>query len=270
MNRFVAGALALTMAVTLLASAARCAWCDARTTSLSLPITRPGEAGPVLMAKDEKPAAPGAPEHAPLTLSAERVQVMLRSLTVPGWGQATAGHYTSARVFGLIELGIWTSFASFRVQEQLRRSNYERTANILAGIDLKGRDEEFRRIVGSYISSDEYNLLVVSRDAANLYYNDPVLYRQYIAEHSLSGADAWSWPDDGALLRYRAQRKDTQRARSRANTSLALAVVNRLVSTLDVARRHPSTPEASRTWDLETIPDEGDPTAFRVGIRKRF
>src|SRR2546428_2505690 len=89
--------------------------------------------------------------HAMPVLSAERARILLRSLTVPGWGQATAGRPTAARVFGLAELGVWATFTGFRIQEQMRRESYERTARILAGIDLRGRDDELRRIVGAHL-----------------------------------------------------------------------------------------------------------------------
>lgn len=205
--------------------------------------------------------------------TAERARILLRSLTIPGWGQATAGHRTSAAVFGLAEAGIWASFTAFRIQEQLRRESYERTAFLLAGIDLSKRDEEFRRIVGSYLSSEQYNHLVVFRDAANLHYDDPAAYRQYIAEHELGPEDYWSWRSEEDLIRYRAQRQHMQKAGRRANAALALAVINRLVSSVHAARAHgasgrPSTP---RSWNFEVMPsDPDDATAFQLGVRARF
>ena len=101
-------------------------------------------------------------------LSAERAQILLRSLTVPGWGQATLGRNGAAKAFILVEAGIWASFVAFHIQEAMRRDSYELSARLNAGIDVSGRDEEFRRIVGSFLSSDDYNLFVVYRDAANL------------------------------------------------------------------------------------------------------
>src|SRR5205809_966895 len=72
-------------------------------------------------------------------LGAERASILLRSLTVPGWGQASVGRRGAAKVFLIAETGIWTSFTAFRVQEQLRRLTYERTARLFAGIDVRGR-----------------------------------------------------------------------------------------------------------------------------------
>jgi len=212
-----------------------------------------------------------APRHAPAVLDARRAQILLRSLTIPGWGQATLGRSTSATVFALLEAGIWGSYASFQIQDRLRTRSYERNARVTAGIDLSDRDEEFRRIVGSFLSSDEYNLLVVARDAANLYYDDPPRMNAYIDSLSLRGSDAWAWPDVDALLRYRAQRKDAQRAQQRANTVLAVAVANRLVSALHAARAagHPQV-EKPQGWRLEVAPDPRDWTAVRLGVRTRF
>lgn len=223
--------------------------------------------------KPKSPHAAEEDESAPL--GAERARILLRSLTIPGWGQATLGHRRSATVFGITELGAWTAFTAFRLQQSMREGSFERTARLFAGIDLRGRDEEYLRNVGNYLSSSEYNLFVVSRDAANLYLTDPNQpdmdgYRAYIAAHSIGGADAWSWSDIESILRYRAQRKDAQRAGLRANTALAVAVANRLVSALHAARiaGHPGEPGTSLRLQVSPHPD--DPAGFRAGLHADF
>ena len=69
-------------------------------------------------------------------LSGERAQALLRSLTLPGWGQASLGHKTSAMLFGVVEAGVWTTFAAFKIQQGMRTESYMRTAELYAGIDL--------------------------------------------------------------------------------------------------------------------------------------
>lgn len=153
----------------------------------------------------------------------------------------------------------------------MRRDTYELSARLHAGIDLSGRDEEYRRIVGGFLSSDEYNLYVVYRDAANLHYDDPAQMRAYIAEHELKGSDAWHWGTLGDLLRYRDQRKDSQRAQQRANTAMAVAIVNRFVSALHAARLAGRPSAEPRSWIFETFPAEGgEALALRCGVRARF
>ncbi len=217
--------------------------------------------------RSREPKAPAEPA----VLGAGRARILLRSLTVPGWGQATLGRHTSAAFFGLTEAAIWGTFTAFRIQVATREDSYLRTARLGAGIDLRSRDEEYRRIVGNYVSSEEYNRLVVARDAANLYYDDPVKYRAYIAEHSLSGAEAWSWDSPEAMARYQGQRKDAHRAAQRANTALAVAVANRIVSALHAARAASRPVEPARSWNLEVVPVAGqDPTAFQLRVLAKF
>lgn len=213
------------------------------------------------------PAEPGVPA----TLGAERAQILLRSLTIPGWGQATlGGHETSAKIFLLTEAGIWTSFAAFRVQEAMRQDSYLKTAQLFAGIDLDGHDDEFRRIVGVYPSSDDYNLYVVRRDAANLYYDDPALYDQYIAEHELKGKDTWRWSGQASFDQYTEERKLTRKAALRANAMLGLAIANRLVSALFAARQAGAPTSAPRSWNLECGPHPEDPGTMAMAMRIRF
>ena len=112
---------------------------------------------------------------------------------------------------------------------------------------------------------------MVYRDAANLYYDNPQAYRAYIAQHSIGGRDAWSWDSEDNLLRYRSQRKDAQRAGIRANTALACAVVNRLLSMMHAARIPTHASTSPRSWNFEVIPAPGDDAlAYRMGVRASF
>lgn len=233
--------------------------------ALETDLSKPKDKG-----KDKAPEPDKEKSAGPPVLNPYRARVLLQSLTVPGWGQATLGHKTAAIAFFTAEVAIWTTYTAFRVQERMRRDSYERTAQVLAGIDLSHRDEEYRRLVGSYISSEEYNQLVVYRDAANLYYDDPVQYTRYIEEHVLTGNGTWKWQDEGSLLRYSGQRKDAQRAGLRANTALAAAVINRLLSAVHAARASAQHAPPS-AWRLEVVPtDDRDASALRLGVRRQF
>ncbi len=210
---------------------------------------------------------------------AHRASMMLRSLTVPGWGQASLGRRHAAATFALAEAGVWSAYTAFKVQQVMRTDTYIRTAKLFAGIDLRGRDEEYLRIVGAFTSSDEYNLYVVTRDAANIYMRDPydpdmAGYWAYIASHSVKGRDAWRWSDLGSFRRYRAERKQAQRAGIRANSMLAVAVGNRILSALHAARNanKPAPAHVAPTsWNFDFAPGApGERVLFRSGLRARF
>ena len=215
-------------------------------------------------AQEQREAVPSG------ALGAERARILLRSLTLPGWGQATLGRHTSAVFFGLTETAIWGTFVAFRIQVAMREDSFLRTAGLHAGIDLGGRNEEWRRIVGDFSSSDEYNRLVVLRDAANLYYFESEAYWAYFEEHKLRGADTWVW-SDGGQLHYLEQRRNAQRSAQRANTALAMAVVNRIVSALHAARIAGRPAPAARSWQFEVVPVAfEDATAFQFRVHTRF
>ncbi len=233
----------------------------------------PPAAGSALALESHTPTAKSvggeAPSGAPQALGGARARILLQSLTVPGWGQASLGHNTAAVVFATIEAGIWTSFACFKVQEAMRTESSIRTAQLYAGIDLSGRDESFRRMVGQYPSSDSYNLYVVYRDAANQYYGDPAAMDAYIQSHSLSGADTWAWVSPESYTEYQDQRKMAQKAGLRANTALGLAVANRIVSALHAAR-YAGLPSSGHATHLELGPAGEDLSGGRVAITTHF
>lgn len=206
----------------------------------------------------------------PGALSGDRARLMLQSLTVPGWGQATLGQRRTAIAFGLLELGTWGSLTAFRIQQHMRQKTYESTARLFGGIELGGRDEEYRRIVGLYPNSEEYNRLVVRRDAANLYYGDPAAYDAYVAAHEIRGADTWAWNTEGDFLRYRLERQAAQRASKHAQDALAVAVINRLLSVIHVSRSHPRPAPDQTSWRVEYAPAGGDPSALRLALRADF
>ena len=111
---------------------------------------------------------------------------------------------------------------------------------------------------------------VVRRDAANLYYDDPALYDQYIAEHELKGGDTWRWSGQASFDQYTEERKATRKAALRANAMLGLAIANRLVSALFAARQAGAPGSAPRSWNLECGPHPEDPGTLALGMRLRF
>jgi len=263
MTRISAAALAGLMCVSL--TSATEAHVPLAPDPVSLALMSPS---PALLAPSNAGAA-SAPAGS--ELGRGRGIVLLKSLAVPGWGQRSLGHPGAALVFGALETTVWASFVSFEIQNRFRTDSYERTARIFAGIDLSGRNEEWRRRVGAFLSSDEYNRLVIYREAANLYYDNPTAYRAYIATHQLSGNDTWNWASIDAVLRYDGQRKQAQRAVLRANAALGFAVANRIISTLYSARASRVATRGRTSWRLEAEPDMArGPEAFRVMLCRRF
>ncbi len=163
----------------------------------------------------------------------------VRSLAIPGWGQLYNGHTTQAAIFGLLELGTWITFASYRTQGALRRDSSFDTARLFAGIELEGSEDRIRRLVGQYQSSDVYNQYVVRREAF-FFISDPTEREAYIAENSIPPEQAWSWSDFDDFSRYREERRTSELAYQRSRYALGFALVNRLVSAIAAGRSAPA------------------------------
>ena len=166
-----------------------------------------------------------------------------RSLVIPGWGQWNQGHRGLALGFFAVEAAIWTSYFVAMGQGHQRRDSYEQTALLFADIDLQAVDKDFRKLVGQYVSSEEYNQLVVMREAAAQHFGDPEAYWAYIDENSLKGAESWAWSSETKYLQYGSQRRSSEYAFQRAEFSVAAAIMNRLLSALAAWRMTP-TPSA--------------------------
>ena len=206
-----------------------------------------------------------------------------RSLLIPGWGQLATGHKTQAAVFFGLEVATWATYGTFRHQGALRRDSYFQTARLFAGIDLEGKDESYRKLVGQYRSSDVYNQYVVLREA-NYFYEDPTERAQYIASRSIPEANAWSWGDSyDEFLRYRAERRSSEQSFKNAQYTAGFAIINHVVSAVAAARTashhkaqadalgggaQPGHPTARFAWDVS--PGAGFVPDARVACVVRF
>jgi hypothetical protein len=251
--RFLVARIVLALALALPAGAGASA--------LDLPAPLAGVDGPRLaQATTQAPAAEPRPVEPEMKHGGPGpAGAALRSLLIPGWGQLASGHKTQAAIFGALELGTWTSYATFQRQGALRRDTYFMTARLFAGIDLKDKDTNYRKLVGQYRSSDVYNQYVVLREAT-FFYTDPTERQQYIDSRSIPAANAWSWGDSfDQFERYKAQRRASEQAFKNGQYALGFAVINRLVSAVAAARVAASRRARERTLGEEAAP--GHPTA---------
>jgi hypothetical protein len=181
-----------------------------------------------------------------------------RSLVLPGWGSLHQGHRNVGLAFLVVEAGLWTTVAVSAGQGGMRINSSFDTAQLYAGIDLRAHDDNFRKLVANYQSSDEYNRLVVYRDAAALYYGDFADYTAYIDRHSLKGADTWNWQDTNQWTNYQELRRSSERAYQRARFAAAGLIVNRIAAAIVASRM---TPRAEKVAIHEATSGEG----FAVG-----
>jgi hypothetical protein len=223
-------ALGLSAALVACASGAQASSLPASAFVLPLPSHEPAQ----LLAQEAAAQTQAAESEKPSVLPN-----VARSLVIPGWGAMHAGYRNVGLAFMVADAALWATVAVSSGQGSMRIHSSFDTAQLYAGIDLESRDDNFRKLVSNYASSDEYNRLVVMREAASLYYGDFASYTAYIDRHSLKGADTWNWTDQAQWDTYRALRKTSERAYQRARFAVAGLIVNRFAAAIVSSRLTP-------------------------------
>ncbi len=145
------------------------------------------------------------------------------SLAVPGAGQFYLGRRDKAKVFVAVETAAWAGFIGFKVYSHWKKNDLIHYAHEHAGADLAGRNDEYLDLVGFYVSTREYNALGRVSDPE----------RPYLDE---SPANYWEWQTDKERAVYRNLKNGSREANRRATFMIGIAVVNRIISTIDAIR----------------------------------
>ena len=182
---------------------------------------------PSLQVWGESPAA-ATPLPTASALPPERdlKWALLLSAAIPGAGEYYAGHPYRALAFGTVEAGIWISYATFKVQEDLRHDSAIDYAVAVAGAVPNG-DDDYYSAIGQFQRSNgpgQWNEFVRrrARDSGE------VVGVEY------TGDAGWAWPSEDQFVRYRDIRKSALSAEDNATNMLAVAIVNRIASMVDV------------------------------------
>jgi hypothetical protein len=193
------------------------------------------------------------------------LRAALLSALVPGLGEYYSGHRQRALVSGAAEAAIWTSYITFKVQENLRGDRAVEYAVAFAGARPDG-DDDYYKALGRFLRSDgpgQWNEFVRrhERDTGE------IVGREYGPD------EGWAWSSLERFGDYRALRRNELSARDHARNALAVAIANRIVSMVSVVQavradaHHDKEPGLGLKLELGTSPVQ--PLA-RVGLWDRF
>jgi hypothetical protein len=188
----------------------------------------------------------------------------LLSALLPGLGEYYSGHRTRALLSGTAEAAVWTSFVTFKVQEDLRDERAIEYAVAYAGA-TPGSNDDYYQAVGQFLRAEGPGM-----------WNEFVRRRQRDTGETVgreyTGDDAWSWPTVERFIEYRQLRKGSLAAGDRATNALAFALVNRIVSVVSVVqavRSDHKHAERALGLRLEPMPAASG-LAWRLAVQKRF
>jgi hypothetical protein len=150
------------------------------------------------------------------------------SALLPGLGEAYSGHTTRAIISGSAEAAIWISYATFKVQEDLRADRAIEYA-VQNASALDNGDDDYYKAMSQYARAEgpgQWNEYVrrTERDAGE------EVGREY------TGNEAWAWNSEQHLLQYRTLRRESLHAGDHATNALAFLLVNRIISVVSVVQ----------------------------------
>lgn len=147
----------------------------------------------------------------------------LLSLLLPGAGQFYLDKPAAGRLFVSTEVALLSGVFAFRTYGRMRKDDYREFAQVHAGIDPAGKDENFYRFLTFYDNRDEYNQLSRLFSPENPFYPE---------------TDAWNWQWDSPASRldYRSIRNSSKSAYRRALYLGLASLGNRLLSAVHALR----------------------------------
>ena len=158
---------------------------------------------------------------------------VIASALVPGLGQQIQGEQSKARIFYTVEGTIWLSYFGFNYLG----SKIEVSARAYAIKHAEGNpartEDDYYDALEDYLSSEHHNL-DVERTASRLYPNDLEAQQEYIDQHGYFGSDAWEWDSLTNRTHYWNERRNAREHRRRASFMPGFAIINRIVSVIDV------------------------------------
>jgi hypothetical protein len=209
--------------------------------------------------------------------SSHGAKPFLYSILLPGMGQLSMGEKGHAIPFFIAEGLIWTNYIYWKVAGDLRQDDYIEQAQLNAGVGVSEADDDYWGLVGQYSRSSgggansyEEDL---RRDAREIYPSDPAAQDAYVAEHLPTGDEAWEWSTEDLRSQYRDTRQSANSADDKSKYSFAAALVNRVVSVIDVQllrRKHKKEASAGVPKPETRIYADALEGGGRLVVQRRF
>jgi hypothetical protein len=162
------------------------------------------------------------------------------SALLPGLGEQYVGRSERAKIFYFLEGALWTTFAFYRIQGDLRRDRYIEFAGLQAGAPRDG-DADYYEHIGDWLSLEEWHS-VVRQDARFRFPDDALAQQDFFEQNKrYDEGEFWEWPDDETRTRFRQLRSRSERSFRNARLAVGAAIVDRLASIIDalsLARRY--------------------------------
>ena len=149
-----------------------------------------------------------------------KLDPVIKSLIIPGWGQKSLGKPKRARLFNYIESGILITLISSSTFSNIEKKNYIAFASKHAAISSSGKDHKYWVDIGNYNSLEDYNNEHLrNREMDDLYPDD--------------NKWSWDWDLDSNRKIFENKRIRADQLELFATFSVGALVLNHIVPSID-------------------------------------
>lgn len=154
------------------------------------------------------------------------------SALLPGLGERYLGETGRAKAFFLVEGAIWTTFTTYRIQGETRKSRFIEFAERRGGA-ARDQVSDYYEHIGFWNSLEEWHD-IVRRDARAFFPDDPSAQEEFFERNKrYDESQSWEWVDFETRQRYRQLRSKSERAYRNSRLALGGALLNRFASMVD-------------------------------------
>jgi hypothetical protein len=177
--------------------------------------------------------------------SRERGNAFLKSLVVPGWGQLSSGHKSTATLFALSELTLLGTMYASHYRGVAKRTDYKAYAAQYAGV-VGSHPHDFYVDVGNWENVDGYNEQRLKDREFDQLYTD--------------ASDRWQWDSNEHRVRMKKIRVQSDEAFNAIYYLVGGLILNHIASAIHAGRtaRIPADQSSAvPNWHLSVSPTTG-------------
>ena len=150
-----------------------------------------------------------------------KLNPVIKSLLLPGWGQKTLGKKKRARVYNYFESGLILTVVGSSTFSNIKIKNYIAFASEHAAISSSEKNHKYWVDIGNYDSITDYNdEHLRNREMDDLYPDDKKW--------------SWDWDTDANRKAFEKERISSDQLKLAATFGIGALLVNHIVSAIDV------------------------------------
>lgn len=173
---------------------------------------------------------------------------IIYSLLLPGMGELYADAYDSGIYFTIADGALWGTYIGMNIYGNWQRDRYISYAQVNAGINTNGKDENYYATIGEYLSIDQFN--------------DEKAFERNFSEMYNTETSFWKWNSSEDRKTYRSMWVSSEQTFNDLRFVVGALLLNRVISAINAVRlvsSYNSNLEQEVGWNvsigLQKLPD---------------